>query len=212
MKTKLSVSAPPFSQWAFSQYPQQPQHQTQQLIMPKQEIDYSSSFISGHAIHHHLPQEQQHMQQQQQQQVDHLQEHSVQPPQIHLEESNGGLEDDLLSAEDLLGDPMLRPLGIEPMPPVDTHQHLISPYFSIVSTPLYGSSILGSPFSMSSLLNTPVATPGKPSANVQSVLEGLGDDHTEVSTLVIRPDQELNPNESYIQRVSYKISFIQCLD
>ena len=99
---------------------------------------------------------------------------------------------------------MLRPLGIEHMPPVDHHQHLISPYSS---TPLFGSSILGSPLSPSSLLNTPVATPGKLSANVMvqpAEVEGQAEGHSEVSEVpqvVIKPDPEPSPNESYIQRV-----------
>jgi hypothetical protein len=216
MRTKLSTSAPPYSQWVFpTHYQPQPQHQlqhqTQQLIMPKQEIDYSSSFISGHTIHHHHPQHQmQQQQQQQQQQVHLLQQQTVHPPQIHLEEGSGELDDVLPSAEDLLGDPMLRPLGIEPMPPVD-HQHLISPY---CTTPLFGSSILGSPLSASSLLNTPVATPGKLSSNdlVQpAVVEGHVESHHEVPeapVVAIKPDPEPSPNESYIQRVSNKNLFL----
>ena len=72
---------------------------------------------------------------------------------------------------------------------------------------------MGSPLSASSLLNTPVATPGKLSANVlvePAVVEGHAEDHSEVPEVpqvVIKPDPEPSPNESYIQRVINKIIF-----
>jgi hypothetical protein len=129
---------------------QSPQHHFQQL---------------SQTYHHHLQQQQQ-PQNLIQQQIQHTVhaaalnhmslQHQPQPPQqIHLEVPHI-LEDILSTAEDLLGDPALRPLGIDNV--LVGQQHLIAPY---CSSPMFGSSVIGLPLSTSSsLLNTPVATPG----------------------------------------------------
>lgn len=209
MVKKLSTSAPPYSQWTFTSHYQLQQHQQhqQQLLIPKQE-DYQSPFLSSH--HQYSVQSQptyteltQPMHHQHQQQVLEYQ-FPEDPPQLHLvEETSQASQDFLPSAEDLLGDTLLQPLGIEPMPPIDSN----SPY---CNTPLFGSSILGSPLS-SSLLNTPVPTPGKltsmasaeasPSAATTTVTPDKASSDPAV-VVKLQPPTTPDLNESCIQKAS----------
>ena len=201
MLKKLSTSAPLYS-WSFTapyQQQHQQQHQQQpQLLIPKQE-DYSP-FMSGPLQFQQQQQQQQQLLSSQLMQPIHptlIHHPSSNPPEIHLIENlQCHLEDQLPSAEDLLGDPTLRPLGIEPLLPIDHNQeHLISSY---CNTPLFGSSIMESPLS-TSLLNTPVATPGKVLPNILAHPTMPG---TVVVVVKEQPPPTPDPNEVCIKKVS----------
>ena len=118
--------------------------------------------------------------------------------QLHIsEDSQTALEDFLpTSAEDLLDDPALRPLGIEPMPPVEV----------FCSTSLFESSTVGSPLSSTSLLNTPVPTPGKLTA--MTALETVDETSSESTVSVVeqQPTPTTNPNDACVKKVIVLLS------
>jgi hypothetical protein len=93
------------------------------------------------------------------------------------------------------------PQEMELMPPVD--QHLISTF---AATPLFGSSMLGSPLSSASLLNTPVPTPGNvmSTATTRTSTAAAASETERVVVVKEQPPPTPDPNEAYIKKVIKK--------